>query len=197
MEKSVKIKRMTGIAIFAGLVIALQLFSNYVSFGPVSITLALIPIVVGAIIYGPFAGFILGCVCGFIVFVGPVTIQLFWPYGILITLLVCVFKTGIAGAVSGLIYKYLNKQNNKVAVILASIIVPIVNTGLFAIAAYVLYYDLLTNLMGDTSKNVVAYLLFTFIGYNFIIEFLVNSVLSPTILRLTKVARENFSLGEK
>ena len=49
-NKSLKIKRITGIAVFAALVVVLQLFSNYVQFGPVSITLALIPIVVGSII---------------------------------------------------------------------------------------------------------------------------------------------------
>ena len=186
MEKSLKIRKITGIAIFAALVIVLQLFSNYFTFGPVSITLALIPIVVGAIIYGPIAGFILGSVCGFIVFLGPVTIQLFWPYGVILTLLVCILKMGIAGLVSGIIYKVLNKRNNKVAVTLSSIIVPIVNTGLFAIAAYIFYYDLLTSLMDENSKNVVSYLLFTFIGTNFIIEFFVNSVLLCRYLFLTK-----------
>jgi len=62
--KNEKIRKITGIAIFICLVVVLQLFSNYVTFGPVSITLALIPIVVGSIIYGPMAGFILGAVCG-------------------------------------------------------------------------------------------------------------------------------------
>ena len=75
MNKSVRIKNMVGIAIFAAVVIVLQLFSNYVTFGPVSITLALIPIVVGAVVYGPLAGFILGAVGGLLVLVAPATIS--------------------------------------------------------------------------------------------------------------------------
>ena len=50
MERSLKIKKMVMITILSVVAIVLQLFSNYVQFGPVSITLALIPIVVGAII---------------------------------------------------------------------------------------------------------------------------------------------------
>ena len=184
MRKSLKIKRMTGITIFAVLAVVLQLFSNYVTFGPVSITLALIPIVVGAILYGPIAGFILGFVCGIVVFLGPATIALFWPYGIIITFLVCVLKMGVAGLISGLIYKYLNNWNRSVAVILSSIIVPIINTGMFAVFAYTIYYDLLVSFAPE-GEAIISYLLLSFIGYNFLIEFAVNSILSPSGAKLT------------
>ena len=111
MNKSLKVKKMTGVAIFAGLVVVLQLFSNYFQFGPVSITLALIPIVVGSIVYGPLAGFFLGFVCGVIVFLAPTTISLFWPLGIVKTFIVCSLKMGLAGLCSGFIYKLLNNKN--------------------------------------------------------------------------------------
>ena len=167
MNKNVRIKNMVGIAIFAAVVIVLQLFSNYVTFGPVSITLALIPIVVGAVVYGPLAGFILGAVGGLLVFVAPITISLFWPYGVFVTFLVCILKMAIAGLVAGLIYKFLYKLNKVVAVTLASICVPIINTGLFAIAAYTMYYGLLEEL-NDTGKSVAIYLFLYFIGFNFL-----------------------------
>ena len=109
-----KINKLVGIAIFMCLVVVLQLFSNYVTFGPVSITLALIPIVVGAIIYGPLAGFILGATCGLIVFFAPGTIALFWPYGIIKTFVLCILKTGLAGLVSGFVYKIFNYGYNSI-----------------------------------------------------------------------------------
>lgn len=193
MKKSLQIKKITGLAIFAGLVVCLQLFSNYVTFGPVSITLALIPVVVGSILYGPLAGFILGFVCGIIVFLAPSTISLFWPLGVVKTFFVCVLKTGIAGLVSGYAYKLLNKKNKKLAVILSSISVPIINTGLFAIAALLLFKDLLITL-APVGQNIVVYLLLTFIGFNFLIEFAVNSILSPVVLRLVNIAGENFNI---
>ena len=57
MKNSYKIKKIVMITILSCLAVILQLFSNYVPIGTVNITLALIPIVVGAILYGPLAGF--------------------------------------------------------------------------------------------------------------------------------------------
>ena len=184
--KNEKIRKITGIAIFICLVVVLQLFSNYVTFGPVSITLALIPIVVGSIIYGPMAGFILGAVCGVTIFFGPGTIALFWPYGIVKTFILCVLKTGLAGLISGLIYKLLSNKNNKLSVILSSISVPIINTGIFALGAFFLYKDLLLSL-APSGQNILVFLLVGFIGFNFITEFVVNSALSPVVLRLVNI----------
>lgn len=190
MNKSLRIKKMVGISIFAAVVVVLQLFSNYVAFGPVSITLALIPIVVGAIVYGPLAGFILGSVGGLLVFLAPATIGLFWDYGVFVTFLVCILKMGIAGLVSGLLYKFLHKWNKVVAVTIASVIVPILNTGLFALAAYTIYYKLLEGL-APAGQSIASYLFLTFIGFNFLIEFFVNSALSPVVLRLTNLSKLN------
>ena len=190
MNKSLRIKKMVGISIFAAVVVVLQLFSNYVAFGPVSITLALIPIVVGAIVYGPLAGFILGSVGGLLVFLAPATIGLFWDYGVFVTFLVCILKMGIAGLVSGLLYKLLHKWNKVIAVVISSVIVPILNTGLFALAAYTIYYKLLEGL-APAGQNIAAYLFLTFIGFNFLIEFFVNSALSPVVLRLTNLSKLN------
>jgi len=184
--KNEKIRKITGIAIFICLVVVLQLFSNYVTFGPVSITLALIPIVVGSIIYGPMAGFILGAVCGITIFFGPGTIALFWPYGIVKTFILCILKTGLAGLISGYIFKLLNDKKKKLSVILASISVPIINTGIFALGAFFLYKDLLLSL-APTGQNVLIFLLVGFIGFNFIIELVVNSILSPVVLRLVNI----------
>ena len=58
MNNSRKIRRMVGLAALASMIVVLQLISNYIQFGPVSITLALIPNVVGAILYGPKGGFV-------------------------------------------------------------------------------------------------------------------------------------------
>lgn len=188
--KNDKIRKITGIAVFICLVVVLQLFSNYVTFGPVSITLALIPIVVGSIIYGPLAGFILGAVCGVIIFFGPGTIALFWPYGIIKTFILCILKTGLAGLGSGYIYKLLNNKNNKLAVVLSSISVPIINTGIFALGALFLYKDLLLSL-APAGQNILVFLIVGFIGFNFIIEFVVNSSLSPVVLRLVNIWKNN------
>ena len=45
-------RKMVTLAIFTALIIVLQLVANVAKVGPVSITLSLVPIVVGAALYG-------------------------------------------------------------------------------------------------------------------------------------------------
>ena len=58
--KTSKIQRMVGIAILAAIVVVLQSVGSFIRFGSVSVSLVLIPIVVGAAMYGPGAGAVLG-----------------------------------------------------------------------------------------------------------------------------------------
>ena len=66
MNNSLLIKKLVGVATLTALVVALQFLSNYVKFGTVEMTLALIPIAVGAILYGPLVGGFLGFIMGVI-----------------------------------------------------------------------------------------------------------------------------------
>ena len=97
MNNSQKIRRMVGLAALASMIVVLQLISNYIQFGPVSITLALIPIVVGAILYGPKGGFILGLIEGVMVITAPSTLGLFMPFSAVGTILVCLLKSVLGG----------------------------------------------------------------------------------------------------
>ena len=59
MKKTEKIsgtQRMTGMAILTAIVIVLQLLGSFIRFGPFSISLVLVPIVIGAALYGAWAG---------------------------------------------------------------------------------------------------------------------------------------------
>ena len=60
--KHEKIRCMVGVALLIAIVVVLQLVGSFIKFGPVSISLVLVPIVVGAAVYGPAAGAILGIV---------------------------------------------------------------------------------------------------------------------------------------
>ena len=62
-----KTRKLTGIAIFTAIVIVLQLLGSFIRFGPFSISLVLIPIVVGAAMYGTAAGAWLGFIFGLVV----------------------------------------------------------------------------------------------------------------------------------
>ena len=55
-----KTSKLTGLAIFTAIIVVLQVLATFVKFGPVSITLALAPIIIGAAVYGAGAGAYLG-----------------------------------------------------------------------------------------------------------------------------------------
>lgn len=193
MRKSLKIKRLVGIAILLALVIVLQLMSNYIQFS-ISITLAITPVIIGAMLYGPGVGLFLGLVQGFLIFLAPSTIAGFWPVTIVGTLVVCLLKTGVAGYVSGIVFKALYKKNLKLSVIVSSIVFPLINTGLFVIAASTIFSSVYQPGANESGKIIIIYIMGTIL-VNFIIEFLVNTLLSPTVLYLLKISNKNFQLG--
>lgn len=189
-----KIKKMTGIACFSALVVVLQLVANYITIGEfINLNLALIPIVVGAIIYGPIAGLFLGVIDGAICITAPSTLTLFMPFNPIATVFLCLLKTGIAGLISGLIFKLLKNKYFILSVILSSILVPIINTGLFAIGTLVFFMPVLESSAGESNPYAVLFL--TFIGINFIIEFVINSSLSPAVLQVVRVFNKTHDIG--
>ena len=56
--QSKNVKRLTGMALFTALIIGLQLLGSFIKFGAFSISLVLIPIVVGTALYGWIASFL-------------------------------------------------------------------------------------------------------------------------------------------
>ncbi len=192
MKNSKKIQRMVGIASLAAITAVLQVIANYITFGPVSITLALIPLVVGAILYGPWAGAGLGVLMGIVILTAPST-GAFLSINPFLTVLLCLLKTGAAGVVSGFIFKALYKKNLTVAVIMAAVFAPIVNTGIFALGCMAFFWKTLE--AWANGSNAVGYLFLTMIGFNFIIEFAVNSILSPSMVYIVRVISRNYNIG--
>ena len=198
MKNSIRIKKMVGIATLASLVIGLQFLSNYVTFGSVSITLALIPIAVGAILYGPMVGMALGAIMGLVVIVAPSTLTYFMPVNPAATIILCILKTGLAGLVSGLIFKLFaniarkkEKKSTKntlfaFGIIIAGLVIPIINTGLFIVGASIFFKEIYGSAMAVIEAVIAT---------NFFIEFAVSVVLSPVLVYLIKVLTYQTDLG--
>lgn len=196
MKNSIRIKRMVGIASLAAIVAVLQLIANYITIGNVSITLALTPLVIGAILYGPKGGAILGAIMGLIVLTAPST-STFLSINPFATVVLCILKSSIAGCVAGFVFKWICKKNFHVAVVVAAIVAPIVNTGLFAIGMLLFFMPTLQAMAGSADGGVVLSTLFlTVIGFNFVIEFVVNIVLSPSMTYIVNVISNNYNLGQ-
>ena len=123
--KNDQVRRITGVAVLLAIEIVLQAMGNYITPSEVSINLSLIPIALGAILYGPFAGALLGLGNGLVVLLSPST-EAFLSYSLFGTIVTCLLKCTIAGFLSGLFYKLIAKKSPLVGAIVASLIVPIV-----------------------------------------------------------------------
>lgn len=180
-----KIKQMVGISIMAAIVVVLQLLGSFIHFGPVSISLVLIPIVVGAAVYGPSAGTILGAVFGLVVLMQPDT-SFFYGISVFGTVVTVLVKGTMAGWTSGLIFRAIAKSNQTLAVFVAAVVCPIVNTGIFFLGCRLFFWDGIAAIGGG---NAFKYIMTVMIGFNFLAEFAVNIVCSPIIHRILRIVK--------
>ncbi len=186
-----KTLRMVQLAILVALVIVLQLVGSNIHVGPVSFSLVLIPIAVGGVLLGPAAGAILGAVFGLITVIGGVsgadvfTNFLFSKQPVL-TVVLCLAKATLAGLCAGLVFRALEKHNRWVAVVLASAVAPVVNTGIFVLGTITLFRSTLEEYILNVGAgvSVVYFVVILCAGVNFLAEFGVNLVASPAVYRI-------------
>ncbi len=180
--------KLVGIGLLTAIVIVLQLISLGMRFGMFSITFVLIPIVVGAALYGWKTGAWLGFVFGVVVVLTDA--GAFLAINVIGTIIVCILKGALAGTAAGLMYKLFAKKNEIVAVIAAAVITPLVNTGIFLLGCAVFFMDTISLWAeGAGFDNVGTYMIIGLVGINFIIEFAINLVLNPVIVRLINIGR--------
>ena len=183
---------MVGTAILAAIVILLQVFV-VIPLGAFSITLTLVPIIIGAIIYGARTGAFLGGVFGVTVAIqvvtgamGVLSFMMFETRPV-ITLTLCVLKGVMAGLVSGLIYA-LCKKHSAAGVVLSAISCPIVNTGIFVGGLFLFYDPLMSQFASENAfASTVSFIFVGIVGLNFVVEFIINVALIPVVLRLIKI----------
>ena len=155
--------RVAGMGVLLALVVVLQAFGGTVSIGAVQLNFTLIPIVLGAIVFGPWIGGFLGLACGVVVLIqviiGAVPFYaLIWTNDPIATTLTCLVKTTAAGIVAGFIYEWISKKNSLVAVFVASGIVPVVNTALFIVGC--LFMTAVGGMAGE--QNILAFIIYSF-----------------------------------
>ena len=188
-KNSVSTRTLVGVALFTAIVVILQLLGSFIRFGPFSISLVLIPIVVGAALYGPGWGAWLGFVFGMVVLLSgdAAPFLVVNPIGTVVTVLL---KGSLAGFAAGLVFRVLEKKNVWIAVICAAIACPVVNTGIFLLGCLLFFLPTISGwaeAMGF--ENVGTYMIAGLVGVNFLIELLADIVFSPLILRLINLGR--------
>lgn len=186
-----KTKNMVGVALFSAIVVVLQFLGGGIRFGTMfSISLVLVPIVVGSAVYGWKAGGILGFVFGVAVLLSgdAASFMAVDPIG---TVLVVLVKGTACGLVAGAVYHLLARYNKVLAVFSAAVICPVVNTGVFLLGCQIFFLETVTAWGAALGfANVAEYMFLGLAGVNFLIELCVNVVLGPVILRLIKIGNK-------
>ncbi len=183
--------KLVGTALLTAIVVVLQIVGGAIKVGTFfSISLVLMPIVVGAALFGIWSGAWLGLVFGVMV-MATGDAALFLAVNVPGTIITVLAKGILAGLAAGAVYKLLEKKNKYVATLLASIASPVVNTGVFLIGCAVFFMDTIKSWAGDAP--VFKYMIVGLVGFNFILELAINLVLNPVIVRIVDIGKKSFS----
>ena len=116
-------RTVVGLGLLTAIVVVLQFVGAAIRFGTFSVSLVLMPIVVGAALYGAGAGAWLGLVFGIVVLASGdaapfMTID---PFGTIVTV---ILKGTLAGALAGLVYRLLSgkQTTGRAAMIISSLL---------------------------------------------------------------------------
>ena len=184
-----KTKTIVGVGLLTAIVIVLQALAIGIRFGVFNITLVLIPIIVGAALYGYWTGAWLGFVFGVIVLMTDA--GAFLAVSIPGTIITCILKGALAGLAAAFVYKLLEKKNRTLAVVVAGIVAPVVNTGVFLIGCVVFFYDTIAGWAEAAGfKSAGAFMIGGLVGVNFIVELAINLVLSSAIVRIIQLGKK-------
>ena len=190
MKKRMETKKVVGIGLFTAIVVILQMLGSFIRFGTFSVSLVLLPIVLGAALYGSAAGLWLGFVFGAVVLLSGDAAPFLAvnPLGTVFTVLI---KGMLAGLAAALVYRAFAKKNETLAVVLAALLSPMVNTGVFLLCCKLFFMPTMSMWASEMGfgENVAGYMILGLVGANFLFEVLFDCLLSPVILRLVHVDR--------
>lgn len=191
--KQEKIKKLTVLSVLGALT-AIVSFLPLKTLG-LEITFSMIPVAIGAILYGPSGGALLGGVFGIVSFLQCLGYS---PFGAallginpLLTLIVCLPTRILAGFLAGVIYKALRKsvKSDIPALLSASLAAPLFNTLFFMTALVLCFYN--TELIKGFAEQLGATNPFNFVilfvGINGLVEIICGFIVAfPCAKALSK-----------
>lgn len=191
MNKNVK--KMVGIAVLMALVVVMQFITSAIPpIGGFSISLVLIPIVIGATLFGPEAGAILGATFGVVVTANCISGadvggSMVFQANPALCILVVLGKGILAGLASGFVFRALKGKSAYTAMLIAAIVCPIVNTGVFIACMFAFFIDVLQS--WAAGADVVGYVITGLVLANFVPELIINIIFTPVSHRLVREAQ--------
>ena len=196
VSMNTNVKKLAGTALLAALIIVFQTVASGIKIGTFTPTLSLIPIVIGALLYGPMAGCFLGFVFGLIVVIGVLSgaeamSTMMLNLNPVMTIFLCFFKGMMAGFIPGIVYQQLKDKNELVATAVSAVLAPVMNTGIFC-AGILTIFKSITESVGQSLgfASAGSFVLYGVVGMNFIFELAFNVVLIPAIIRIINIIRK-------
>ncbi|MBQ6222778.1 MAG: ECF transporter S component [Solobacterium sp.] len=179
-------KQVAVLGIFTGIVVILQLLGSFIRLGTFSISLVWIPIVLGAVLYGPLAGAWLGLVFSIVVLI--MDSGIFMAINPPATILIVLVKGIVGGLAAGWIYRLVKGYNRYVGVVAAAVAGPLCNTGIFILGCLTFFGETMAEWASGLGfgDHVVQYVFVGLVGANFLVELLISIILSPTLFRLAE-----------
>ena len=186
--------RLVSLGILSAIIIVLQVIATYFPTKPFAITLSLIPIIIGSALFDEKAGAFLGGVFSVVVITmcvigADVGGAMVWNANPFMCVLVCMTKGVMAGYVSGLVYRLLNKKSPIAATFVVGVSAPVVNTGIFILGLVLFFRPILSQWSGGS--DMLYYILFGLTGLNFLVELGVNMILCPVIVKILEAVKKN------
>ena len=183
-DKTVKLAT-TGI--LTAIVVVFQFIGASIKFGTFSVSLVLIPIVIGAALGGKYVSTWLGFIFGVVVLLSG-DAAVFLPISPIGTIITVIVKGTLAGFIGGIAFELLKKINTYFAVIISAILVPLTNTGIFLIGCRLFFFDTIKEwTVGFGFENAFIYMIVGLVGLNFLFELAINIILSPSVVGAVKV----------
>ena len=180
-------------AILTALVVVLQFvalaYRMLFPLAPFTITLVLVPIVLGAALCDTRIAGWLGFVFGVIVLATDAAA--FYVISVPATVLVVLVKGVAAGMAAGFVYRLLEKKNRYLATAAAAVVAPVVNTGIFLIGCRLFFFETIKSWgLAGGFDNALAYMILGLVGINFLIEIGLNIVLTPLLVRVVTIRKK-------
>jgi uncharacterized membrane protein len=192
-KKGMSTETLVMLSLLTALVALLSYMGGFIRIGGLaSISLTLIPVVLGAALYGPYAGAWLGAVSGVVFFMTADAV--FW-FGLSIggTVITVLIKGACAGLAAGYVYKLLEGKNKYLAIMAAAVAAPVVNTGIFIIGCLIFFIGAVRDMAAGAGMGVGGFLIVGFVGLNFVFELIVNIAVAPALSRLIDIAKKKFA----
>lgn len=174
-------------------IIVLMAFTpiGYLQIGIVKMTFIMVPVAVGAITLGEKSGAFLGLVFGITSFIQCFGLDAFGTtlmnINPIYTFIMCMVPRVAMGYLCGVIYKLVARKKKKPALVIASLMAPVLNTVMFMTLLMVFFgsSDYISDIRGGAD---LWSFLIAFVGLNGVMEIVTTTLVAPPIASVVKKA---------